>query len=209
VLYRRIRAMVISTVAFLKSISYIKIMISEKENIRISKFLSLVLRHKPETINLTLDENGWTDVATLLAKMNENGFVLSNEILQHVVKTNAKSRFAFNDDRTKIRASQGHSVDVELGYEPKQPPSILFHGTAESSLPSIFETGLEKRSRHHVHLSADTETATKVGQRYGKPVLLRIAALEMFNDGHQFYLSDNNVWLTNHVPLKYIKIHIA
>jgi putative RNA 2'-phosphotransferase len=184
-------------------------MISEKENIRISKFLSLVLRHKPETINLTLDENGWTNVETLLVKMNESGFVLSNEILQHVVKTNAKSRFAFSDDRTKIRASQGHSVDVELGYEPKQPPSILFHGTAESSLPSIFKTGLEKQSRHHVHLSADTETATKVGQRYGKPVLLQIAALEMFNDGHQFYLSDNNVWLTNHVPLKYIKIHIA
>jgi len=179
-------------------------MISEKENIRISKFLSLVLRHQPETINLTLDENGWTDAAILIGQMNANGFAVSKEILQHIVTTNSKSRFAFNDDQTKIRANQGHSVDVELGYKPKQPPSILFHGTAESSLSSISETGLEKRSRHHVHLSADTDTAIKVGQRYGKPVVLQVAASDMFNDGYQFFLSDNNVWLTDHVPVKYI-----
>jgi putative RNA 2'-phosphotransferase len=180
-------------------------MISEKENIRISKFLSLVLRHKPETINLTLDESGWVDVEVLIRQMRVHGIEISKEVLQHVVGTNSKSRFAVNDGCTKIRASQGHSIDVELGYDPKEPPSLLYHGTAESSLASILKTGLVKRDRHHVHLSADADTAIKVGQRHGKPVVLQVAALEMFKDGHQFYQSENNVWLTDHVPVRYIK----
>lgn len=166
------------------------------------------MRHKPETIGLLLDKNGWADVDTLIQKMNNAGLPVSKEVLQHVVKTNTKSRFAFSEDKTKIRANQGHSARVELGYEPKQPPLALYHGTAKASLASIFKTGLEKRSRHHVHLSADTETAISVGQRYGKPIVLNVAALQMFNDGHKFYLSENDVWLTDHVSSKYLTVHI-
>ena len=180
-------------------------MITEKENTHISKFLSLVLRHKPETINITLDDNGWTDVDILIRQLKAKGVDITKEILQHVVDTNAKKRFAFNEDKTKIRASQGHSVEVELEYKPKQPPEILYHGTAETSVASILQTGLDKRSRHHVHLSANVETAISVGQRYGKPVLLKIASLKMFGEGYVFYLSENNVWLTDHVPVKYIE----
>jgi putative RNA 2'-phosphotransferase len=182
-------------------------MINEKEATRISKLMNLVLRHKPETINIILDEQGWTDVDILMERLNVQGLNVTKAILEHVVSTNNKSRFAFNADCTRIRASQGHSVNIELGYELKQPPAVLFHGTAESSLPSIFKTGLEKRSRQHVHLSTNTETATSVAQRYGKPVVLQVAALLMFEDGYHFYLSENNVWLTDHVPAKYLVFH--
>jgi putative RNA 2'-phosphotransferase len=179
-------------------------MTTEKENIRISKFLSLVLRHQPETINIQLDANGWTDIDFLLEKMNEHGFVINKDILRHVVETNSKKRFALSEDGRKIRASQGHSVEVELGYQPQKPPAILYHGTAETSIASIFKTGLEKRSRHHVHLSAEEATAINVGQRYGKPVVLKVHAEEMVQAGFQFYLSENGVWLTDHVPVNYI-----
>jgi putative RNA 2'-phosphotransferase len=179
---------------------------NEKENKRISKFLSFVLRHKPETIHITLDDHGWTDVGILLTRMHEHGFDITREMLEDVVATNSKSRFAFNEDHSRIRASQGHSVTVDLGYNAQQPPPVLYHGTAEHIVPLILETGLEKRSRHHVHLSAETKTAAAVGQRYGKPVVLQIAALEMFNEGYKFYLADNNVWLTDHVPVKYLAV---
>ena len=128
-------------------------MINEKENKRISKFLSLVLRHKPETIQIELDAHGWTDVDILIERMREHQFDISREILAHIVSTNDKSRFAFRDDRTRIRASQGHSVGIDLGYEAQQPPPVLYHGTSEDALDSILKTGLEKRDRHHVHLS--------------------------------------------------------
>lgn len=180
-------------------------MISEKESTRISKFLSLVLRHKPETIGIQLDENGWVTVDMLLKQLGTHGHPVSKEILDHVVATNTKKRFAYNDDETKIRANQGHSVEVDLNYTPLQPPAILYHGTAERSLESIFKTGLEKKNRHHVHLSTDVSTALAVGSRYGKPVLLTVAAGEMYTDGYNFYVSDNNVWLTDHVPVKYLK----
>jgi putative RNA 2'-phosphotransferase len=180
-------------------------MISEKENKHISKFLSLVLRHKPETINISLDENGWTSVDKLIHQFAAHGVVISKEILEHIVDSNAKKRFAFNDDKTLIRASQGHSVEVALNYDAQQPPKVLYHGTAETSVESIMKTGLDKRSRHHVHLSDEVATAINVGQRYGKPVVLEVAAMEMFNDGYVFYRSDNNVWLTDHVPVKYIR----
>lgn len=182
-------------------------MIDEKENKRISKFLSFVLRHKPETIGIDLDTHGWTAVDVLIARMREHGFEITREVLEHVVRTNNKSRFAFDDGHTRIRASQGHSVEIDLGYTAQQPPAVLYHGTAEHFLPSILETGLKKGSRHHVHLSAETKTAAAVGQRYGKPVVLRVAALEMFNDGHSFYLADNHVWLTEHVPVKYLAVN--
>lgn len=179
-------------------------MISEKENTRISKFLSLVLRHQPQTIGIQLDENGWVPVDILLKQLVTHGHNVSKEILDHVVVTNSKKRFAYNDDETKIRANQGHSFEVDLSYTPQQPPAILYHGTAERSLDSIFKTGLEKRNRHHVHLSMDISTALTVGSRYGKPVLLTVAAGEMYTDGYSFYVSDNNVWLTDHVPVKYL-----
>lgn len=180
-------------------------MISEKENTRISKFLSLVLRHHPEAIGIQLDENGWISVDILLKQLATHGKNISKEILDHVVATNNKKRFGYNEDETKIRANQGHSVEVDLNYTPQQPPAILYHGTAERSLESIFKTGLEKRNRHHVHLSMDVNTALAVGSRYGRPVLLIVSAGEMYTDGYSFYVSDNKVWLTEHVPVKYLK----
>lgn len=185
-------------------LTYIKL-ISEKENKRISKFLSLVLRHQPEIIGIQLDDHGWISVDILLKQLAAHGHTVSKAILDHVVATNNKKRFGYNEDETKIRANQGHSVEVDLNYAPQQPPDILYHGTAERSLESIFKTGLEKRNRHHVHLSMDINTALAVGSRYGKPVLLIVAAGEMHTDGYSFYVSDNNVWLTDYVPVKYLK----
>ncbi len=171
----------------------------------ISKFLSLVLRHQPETIGIQLDNNGWTDVNELIEKANNYGIKFDRETLNHIVATNSKKRFAFNDTLDKIRASQGHSVEIELGYTTQKPPEILFHGTAEKFVQSILDTGLEKRNRQHVHLSSDLETAIKVGQRHGKPFIFNVLAEQMYNDNFQFYISDNGVWLTDNVPTKYLK----
>ena len=167
--------------------------------------LSLLLRHQPEALGISLDENGWTDVPVLIDKMNAAGFLLTTEILTYIVDTNAKKRFAFNETGDKIRASQGHSVEVELGYTPQQPPAILYHGTGEKSVASILQTGLQKQQRQHVHLSADKETATKVGQRHGKPFIFVVLTEEMYNNNYKFYLSDNGVWLTDEVPVIYLK----
>jgi len=180
-------------------------MISEKENIRISKFLSLILRHKPEAIGIELDENGWTDVKLLVEKVNKANFTLTLEILKHIVETNSKKRFVFNDTLDKIRANQGHSVKVVLGYEVKSPPEILFHGTAEKFRKSILEKGILKKERHHVHLSADMETAVKVESRHGKPFVFEVLSGKMFSDKYNFYLSENGVWLTDYVPAEYLK----
>ena len=182
-------------------------MISEKETTRLSKLLSLVLRHQPEAIGITLDENGWTDVRTLIEKISQSENAFTFDTLKHIVDTNAKKRFAFNDSFEKIRANQGHSVEVELGYAAATPPKFLYHGTALKNLDSILATGLEKRERHHVHLSIDKETAVKVGQRHGKPVVLEIHAARMIIDGFTFYRSDNGVWLTDNVPPLYIGTH--
>jgi putative RNA 2'-phosphotransferase len=181
-------------------------MISEKETTRISKFLSLVLRHKPETIGIELDENGWTDVTLLIEKMRDARTEITLEILSHVVATNSKKRFAFDETKTKIRANQGHSVEVELGYEPETPPNILYHGTAGAAVDLILQTGIEKRSRHHVHLSQDVETALKVGERRGKAVIVEVDAAQMHKDGLTFYRSENGVWLTDYVAVTYISI---
>ena len=179
-------------------------MISEKENIRISKFLSLVLRHQPETIGIELDSNGWTDIKTLIEKSNQSGMSLTIDILRHVVETNPKKRFAFNEAFDKIRANQGHSVEVELGYAAQKPPAILYHGTAGKFVAAILEQGLRKGERHHVHLSAEIETAIKVGQRHGKPFVFEVMAGKMFDDKYEFFLSDNGVWLTESVPANYL-----
>lgn len=176
-----------------------------KNEINISKFLSLVLRHQPETIGIQLDQNGWTDVTELIEKSNNYGVKFDRETLNHIVDTNSKKRFAFNETLDKIRASQGHSIEIELGYTNQKPPEILYHGTGEKSVQSIIDTGLEKRSRQHVHLSTDIETAIKVGQRHGKPFVFKVLAEQMYNDNFQFYISDNGVWLTDNVPTKYLK----
>ena len=181
-------------------------MINEKQLVEISKFLSLVLRHKPETIGIQLNENGWTDVDKLIEKSNSYGIKFDKEILTLVVGTNSKKRFAFNETLDKIRANQGHSVNIELGYINQKPPEILFHGTGEKSVQSILSSGLEKRSRQHVHLSSDIETAVKVGQRHGRPVVFKVFAEQMHIDNFEFFLSDNGVWLTDNVPTKYLKI---
>lgn len=177
---------------------------NEIQNKRISKFLSLILRHQPETIQLTLDENGWADVDELITKSAKGRMHFSFEELEEVVETNNKKRFAFNEDKTRIRASQGHSIDIDLALKPAQPPDFLYHGTAETNISSILAKGIDKRSRKHVHLSSDKETAAKVGIRHGKPVILTIRTNTMHEDGIAFYLSANGVWLTDFVDAKYI-----
>ena len=172
--------------------------------VRISKFLSLVLRHQPEKVGLNLDHEGWVSVSELIAAFGAHGFPLTMEELQEVVRSNDKKRFSFSPDMLFIRASQGHSVTVELGYEPKQPPPVLYHGTAERFLSSIRQQGLIKGRRHHVHLSENTVTAETVGGRYGKPVVLRIDSERMQRDGYSFFRSDNGVWLAESVPAEYI-----
>ncbi len=171
----------------------------------ISKFISLVLRHKPEEVGLLLDEQGWATVDELIEKMNSKGRHINMDILQEIVSTNDKKRFAFNEDKTKIRASQGHSIEVKLNLEPVLPLDILYHGTAIKNLDSILLHGLQKQNRQHVHLSATIETAIAVGSRHGKPVVLTIKAKAMHEAGHLFYLSANNVWLTDHVPIEFIQ----
>lgn len=170
----------------------------------LSKFLSLVLRHKPEVIGLTLDQSGWVDVQVLLDACNANGRKISADSLAKMVAENSKQRFAFSPDGKMIRASQGHSLDVELGYEQKPPPAVLYHGTASRFVQSIREQGLLKQGRHHVHLSTEIDTAMAVGKRYGQPVLLQVDAAKMHTDGHVFFVSENNVWLTDAVPPQYI-----
>ena len=167
---------------------------------KISKFMSLVLRHRPEKIGLKLDENGWADVQELITKMNIN-----LQELEYVVENNDKKRFAFNEDKTKIRANQGHSLKtVDLELKNIQPPNFLFHGTVGKFMSAIRDTGLLKMNRQHVHLSKDKETAIKVGSRRGKAIILSVRAGEMYEKGFEFYCSENGVWLTDHVPSEYI-----
>ena len=170
----------------------------------ISKFLSLILRHNPEKIGLQLDENGWAEVAELLRKSNRYQPTLTLETLQEVVATNDKKRFAFNEDQTKIRANQGHSIKVDLEYVAKQPPEFLYHGTVSKCMGAIREKGLLKMNRHHVHLSSDRDTAIKVGSRRGKPIILSVNSGEMHQQGILFYQSDNGVWLTDAVAPEFI-----
>ena len=173
--------------------------------VRISKFLSLVLRHQPQRAGIELDEAGWVDVDELLAGCARSGIRLDRARLEQLVRDSDKQRFALSEDGKRIRANQGHSVEVSLGYTPKEPPEVLFHGTVERFLSSIREKGLLRGSRHHVHLSADESTAAKVGQRRGRPVVLRVHAGAMHRDGHEFFVSDNGVWLTEHVPAIYLE----
>ena len=173
--------------------------------VQISKLLSLVLRHNPARLGITLDEQGWTSVDFLLEQLQKNGKKVDLQTLELVVETNDKKRFAFNTDKTKIRASQGHSVKIDVGYSPTTPPEMLYHGTASRFVNSIRKEGLHSGNRQHVHLSVDVATATNVGTRHGVPVILMIAAAKMCQAGYHFFISDNGVWLTEKVPLEYIE----
>jgi putative RNA 2'-phosphotransferase len=171
---------------------------------QISKFLSYVLRHDPQSIGIALSPAGWIGVEELLAAARKHGRRITRAELDEVVRTSDKQRFALSDDGLQIRANQGHSVVVELGYEPSPPPAILYHGTTEKFLESIRRHGLQKRSRHHVHLSPTVETARAVGGRRGKAVILAIRAREMHEAGHAFFVTPNQVWLADEVPPEFI-----
>ena len=179
-------------------------LMTEKERTRLSKFLSLVLRHQPGTIGIELDEQGWVPVTMLLKKITAYGNKINMEMLREVVDSNDKKRFAFSDDGRKIRASQGHSVEIDLGYAPQEPPELLYHGTATRHSSSIMKAGLEKRNRSHVHLSSNIESVIAVGSRHGEPMVFEVAAGKMYAHGFLFYLSENGVWLTDAVLAIYL-----
>ena len=178
---------------------------TDKEIIRTSKFLSLVLRHEPERVGIQLGEAGWVGVEELLQAVNGHGVSLTLEQLQHIVATSDKKRFALSEDGQRIRASQGHSVEIDLQYPPQTPPEILYHGTAARFLDAIRCSGLQKMDRHDVHLSAETKLTLQVGGRHGKPVMLAIRAGDMHRAGFVFRCSANGVWLVNQVPPEFIE----
>ncbi len=180
-------------------------MISRGEQVRVSKRLSYVLRHRPDSVGLELGEGGWVTVDALLHALASGG-VVSRDVLETVVRENDKQRFEMSADGLQIRARQGHSVAVDLGYEPATPPESLLHGTAERFLDSIFAKGLVKGKRHHVHMGTDRALMVSVGGRHGKPVVLEVAAGRMHADGHAFFVTGNGVWLTEHVPAKYLTL---
>jgi putative RNA 2'-phosphotransferase len=182
---------------------------TDKEIIRTSKFLSLILRHEPEKVGLKLGDAGWVCVDELLRAVNQHGTPLTLEQLKHIVATSDKKRFAFSDDGQCIRASQGHSVEVDLQYAPQTPPELLYHGTAIRFLDSIRKDGLQRMERHDVHLSAETKLTLQVGGRHGKPVLLTIRAGDMHRAGHVFRVSANGVWLAQQVPSEFIEFPVA
>ncbi|HFL2524774.1 TPA: RNA 2'-phosphotransferase [Clostridioides difficile] len=173
---------------------------------KLSIFISLILRHKPETIGIKLDDYGYADVNELIEKINNTGRNINIEILEQIVKEDNKQRYSFNDDRSKIRANQGHSINVNVELRELEPPKYLYHGTATRFLDNIKNEGIIKQSRLYVHLSRDIDTAIKVGKRHGTPVILKINTGKMYENGYKFYLSENNVWLCEYIPFKYVEI---
>ncbi len=176
------------------------------DQVRLSKFLSFVLRHEPQSVGLKLDPQGWASIDDLIAKGNAGGPRFSREELAHVVETSDKKRFSISADGLHIRAAQGHSVAVDLGLAPATPPTMLYHGTARRFLDSIMSRGLEPGRRQQVHLSIDTVTARRVGRRHGEPVILGVEASAMHAHGLAFFLADNGVWLTDHVPAEFLTL---
>lgn len=178
---------------------------AEKDLKSTGKFIALILRHHPETVGITLDQHGWADVQELIDGINKTGnHYIDMAMLEEIVRTDNKQRYAFNEDKTKIRANQGHSIPVDVQMEKKVPPEILYHGTGEKYTESIEQQGLIPKSRLYVHLSKDIETARKVGSRHGRPVIYQVASGQMSLDGIEFYLSANGVWQTKNVPVKYL-----
>lgn len=172
---------------------------------KLSVFISLVLRHNPDAAHITVDEHGWADVGELLAGINDTGREINMEILEEIVATDSKQRYSFNQDKTLIRANQGHSIPVDVELKEQEPPEFLYHGTAARFLDAIESEGLKPMSRLYVHLSKDIETALKVGRRHGNPVVLKVNSGDMYKDGQRFYLSENGVWLIKKVDAKYLE----
>ena len=170
----------------------------------VSKFIALILRHKPETIGITLDEHGWANVDELIEGISKT-YPIDVAILEEIVATNNKQRYTFNEDHTLIRANQGHSIQVDVELRKVSPPEILFHGSAEKYENSIDEQGLIPKSRLYVHLSNDYETGANVGKRHGRPVIYKVKSGQMEQDGYDFFLSENGVWLTKAVPVQYLE----
>lgn len=173
---------------------------------KISKYISLILRHKPEIIDITLDKNGWANVNKLIDGVNRKYNPFTMEMLEEIVRTDDKQRYSFNENKTKIRANQGHSINVDVELTEIKPPNILYHGTADKYLKSIMKNGLQSQSRLYVHLSQTIDTAIKVGKRHGNPVLIIVDTKAMYEDGYKFFKSQNNVYLTKEVPVEYLKI---
>ena len=176
-----------------------------RQLVRISKYLSLHLRHRPERLGLSLDPGGWVEVDALLAAAARDGHPISRAELDEVVASNDKQRFSFDPSGTRIRANQGHSVEVDLQLQPAEPPAVLYHGTGAGSASAIRREGLRKMRRHHVHLSADLQNAQRVGARHGEPVVFAVDAAAMRRAGHVFYRSANGVWLTDRVPPEFLR----
>lgn len=171
---------------------------------KVSKYLALILRHKPEEVGISLDDHGWANVQELIEGVNKT-HRLNMEMLEEIVETDSKQRYSFNEDKTKIRANQGHSVNVDVELEEVKPPEYLWHGTGEKYINSIKEIGLVKKSRLYVHLSGDYETAVLVGKRHGKPVVFYVKSGQMYTDGYKFFKSKNGVYLTDFVPVEYLE----
>ena len=179
----------------------------EKKHIqKVSRLLAKVLRHSPEDLGIALDEAGWVDVSALLNALDEYGLPTTTAQLETIVATNDKKRFTLSPEHQKIRAAQGHSVEVTLGLSPKTPPTVLYHGTAASAVDAIMTEGLRPQSRQQVHLSADTQTATKVGKRHGAPVILTVDTKAMLAKGARFFQADNGVWLTDAVAPEFLNV---
>lgn len=171
-----------------------------------SIFISLILRHKPEVIGITLDAKGWADVNELIDGINATGnYHIDMQMLEEIVRTDNKQRYSFSEDKTKIRANQGHSVQVNVELKEEQPPEFLYHGTGEKYVESISKDGLIPKSRLYVHLSKDIRTAENVGSRHGKPYIFKVHSGEMFRCGHEFWISENGVWLVKAVPTEYLE----
>ena len=175
----------------------------------ISKFISFVLRHKPEAAGIILDEHGWANADELIKGIKQKYSYFTMQELEEIVSSDNKQRYSFNDDKTLIRANQGHSIPVDVELQEVQPPEFLWHGTAEKYVHSIYDNGLIPKSRLYVHLSSDQQTAVDVGKRHGNVVLFRVDAMQMHKDGYKFYLSKNGVWLIKHVPVAYLSVGIV
>ena len=182
--------------------------LTQKQLTALSKFLSLILRHKPETVNLSLDSEGYIDINQLISNINNNSeYYITRATLDHIVTTDSKQRYSYNETKTKIRANQGHSIPVDLHLTPQIPPEIQYHGTSKRFLDSILSDGIKPMSRQYVHLSSDSTTAAIVGKRHGdSPIIFMIETKPLIDSGYQFYLSENKVWLTDYIPAKYLSL---